>query len=201
MPEEQPAKESHVFRNIIIIIIIGLLIWEYGIPLADETIKLPSEYINDLLYSDIPFNLRFNAYIIDHITGSKTIFPIFAPLPAYETWTYNLQQYHSYSLGVECKLPGAILEEYHWNTEITAYNETSASWETTPLSVTIPGYTCWFKSSWAIPEEYLYVNYERSYSIKMVIYNTDGDPIKARSLVPGVADNYQTISLIKYTAP
>jgi hypothetical protein len=198
---DKTPKKSHWFRNLMLIIIIGLLIWQYVVPFIDDTIKIPSEYIEEILYSERDVNLRFHAFIIDHITGSKTIFPIFLPLPAYETWSYQLQQYHTYTFGMECDLPGALLEEYHWNVEITVYNASSELWETTPISTIIPGYTCWFKSSWTIPEDYLYVNYERDYSIKMVLYDTDGIAIPARDLVPAPDYNYQSISLLKYEAP
>lgn len=187
------APQSHWFRNLMIIIIIALLIWQFILPVF-ITVKTPSEYVEDFLSTPSTEAVYFNAFIIDHYTGKKTIFPIFQPLPAYEKWDYQLTAFHIYSIGMDSNLPGSPFASYHWNTEITIYNETTHLWDTYPMPAIIKGYTCYYDHSWSIPG---YIDYQKDYSIRMVLYDDNGDPIKARELVPGITNFYQTISLLK----
>lgn len=183
-------RQSHVFRNIIIIIIIAVLIWQYLLP-SFMDIKTPSEYISDFLAPASLEEVYFNAFIIDHYTGAKISFPKTMP----EYFEYNMTLDHVYSIGMEANLPGSLLNDYHWNTNILVLNETlPVSWESYPTPTIIKGYTCYYTHSWTLPG-YLLAN--RTYSFQMTMYSDSGDPIKAKPILPGGITFNMSISVFK----
>jgi hypothetical protein len=185
MAEIAIQKESHWFRNIMIIIIIGLLVWQYVLPVFIE-IKTPLDYFDE--YYDTYLNADSSGatwypFILDEITNNRTEFkdPTF-----YYMSHYNLTYAHTYQIGIVSDIPGKISGEYSWNIDVKTWNITSSAWDHNYISIKIPAYSCYLKHSWTIPQDTYFVNYERSDVVTMQLYNTDGN------LLLNKIDSYST---------
>lgn len=169
MPEITIAREkqSHLIRNITIIIIIGLLIWQYGIPFIDANVKLPSEYINDVLNPNTD-NCNWQVYIIDQVTGIETIYELTG---LQQGAIFQMLEYHTYEIGIQVnELTGSILGTYRMNILV----EPLYAGNVTPLSVQIPSYQFWFNNRIPIPTDIYFPNYERSDSITFNFISPEG---------------------------
>jgi len=175
MTNENENGNSHWFRNITILIIILLLIWQFIIPISNIDLKIPSDYVNELLNPDTS-NSKYSMYIINRQTSVKTEYL------GYQYYEKYMLSGETYSLCINSNIPGSLLGLYTWSLTVSIWNVTSSYWGTPiPLTFKIPGYQAFYKDNWIIPDDNLRITYEYSYSIHMLLTDFNGEPIKSTS--------------------
>lgn len=176
MPNENDGNgNSHWIRNIAIIIIIALLIWQFGIPFLNNDIKIPSDYINDLMNPDAS-NSEYSMYIVNRQTAVKNEYFGFQ---YYEKYMLSGE---TFSLCINSNIPGSISGLYTWSLTVSIWNASISDWSLPiPLTFKIPGYQAFYKHNWVVPDDNLRITYEYSYSIHMVLTDFNGNPIESTS--------------------
>lgn len=197
---QAPAKKNTGFRNLMILIVIGLLVWQYALPMFMD-ITTPGDYLNNFLNPELPDDLVFYPIIINQVTGTKTIMPRPSDFPEYEKTNYQMGEYEFYKVGIECNLPARYFSHYNWNIKLSVDNLTSGGVDTYPFIIRIAGYQPAFTSVWFLPEEDVFINYERNYIFQFALMDADGNGIKAFTLVPGLEVYSATFFMLAYSSP
>jgi len=168
MPENiQAPKQSHWLRNIITLIIVLLLIWEFVLP-NFIVIKTPSEYVKDYFFVENPDN-TYHIFLINQTTGQRQDFTGYI---AYET---TMAQYHTYDIGIASDIPVYLTGNYKMDLRIEFWNTTSNDWELGGLFINnIPGYEPLYKHEWRISQNQLFLNYETAFIITIKLLDVHG---------------------------
>lgn len=193
--------KSNLIRNVLIAVIITMLIWQYVIPVLDDSIKTPSEYLNEIINPKLPNDLIFIPFVLNNVNNVKTTMPIKGIFPVYETNNYQMTEYTTYTIGINCDLPGKLIGYYSWNFIIQIKNETTSEIDSFPFSYRISGYECFFKNQWVISDESVFINYERDYIITMTLFDDDGTQIKTLSYIPNLTIYQNQFFLLKPVIP
>lgn len=107
--------------SIIVILIISLIVWQFAIPLIDDSISVPSDLFN---YVDVPDDdIYAKAYYKDTLTNVKQEIKT-----GYRSIV--MEQGHNYQLIIETNAPYKIINEpYEMVVSMEFYNDTTLAWE------------------------------------------------------------------------
>jgi hypothetical protein len=177
MPET--PKKSHWLRNLTILIVIGLLIWEYALPMFYPDLMTPSDYIKEAIYDNDFSEALWSMTLTNLTTGAVYDYTGFY---GYEQ---TMSQYHTYSLGIETEgLPHNLFSSLTWQVQVYFFNHSASppDWELGGLfAFKIPGYETLYKSSWYMSEDSVFINYEMTYTFTMSLLDFDGQPIHVKN--------------------
>jgi hypothetical protein len=174
----ETQTQSHWLRNITIIIIVGLLIWQYAVPYIDPDIKIPSEYISDWLIAPDTTESSFYMIVTDRTTGLTTIIDGLTPD---NDRIIVMQEYHTYSVGIGTDAPGSVLGVYTWLTNINWYNASSELYEDFPFGTQIPAYQLFLLSTFTLSDDSIFFSYNQYYGITCQLTGTEGEYIQVRN--------------------
>lgn len=163
----QRERQSHFWRNALIVIIIAMLLWEYAVPFIDDSIKTPSDYIQEALEPDLS-DVYWQLYIIDQVTGHETLYDLTG---VQQGAIFQMEEYKSYEIGIETNAPGSLFGTWRLNLRI----EILATGNVTPISIQIPAYTFYASHRVEVSQDLYYANYERSDSLTINFIDPDGE--------------------------
>lgn len=155
---------TKIIAVIITLLSLSVIIWEYGIPLLDDRIKTPSEYINE--YFEPDGQLYFKAILKNEISGFEFVRSDFKP------YALQMKQFDSYSLIIESNIPFNFDNEYTFAISYQFYNYTTFSWEIIEnTAFKISKWNTLLTDRWVLIENiYPYVNYQ----ISINVYDSNG---------------------------
>jgi len=166
-------KQSHTLRNIFLIIIIALLIWQYILPMF-MVIKTPSEYISEIINPDYSTSV-YTTFLKNDISGVTTDIT----LPFTEYYMTNLTLYR---LGITIESPYALIGDYTWSFHIQVLNKTTNVWsDIIPVAIRIHNYQLLYSNTFYLPETALIIAYDNTYSLSMTLYAPDGSTVLSSS--------------------
>lgn len=158
---------------IITIIIVSLLIWEYGIPYFDDSINTPSDYIRESLFSENSDGV-FYYQMVDVSTGKKV--DLLTPSSTGSTFYYTqMESYHEYAVYVVFELNPSIMGSFRTTWEYRMIDENGTISPVYPMGVDIAGWQPLFTNKARIDINFT-LNYENEYSTLLYarFYNQDG---------------------------
>lgn len=182
------------FRMFIIIIIISLLFWQFGIPYIDDTVKTPSDYILELAGIDVmPENLNFESYIKNIVTNveySKLTGESYQtawenPLieisrsPTNRDYYINGEGGMEYRIGFKTNLPPSIKSDKWTITYLTTvYNPSTSGYAVGELGAIKIGLNALTTDTFELP---LQLYYDHSLIVFLTLYNPAGDIVITNS--------------------
>lgn len=175
MPEitVQQAPQSHVFRNIMIIIIIALLIWQYLLP-SFIVIKTPSQYIEDYFFKE-DSSSNWRIFLIDQTTGIREEFL------GYQYYERTMTQYHTYQIGIASNIPCYLTANYKIDLRVNYWNVSIGDWSIGGLFIiNIPGYEPLYKHEWIISQNTVFLNYETTFTLHFYLLDIHGISMTAQ---------------------
>ena len=171
-------QKSHWFRNLIILIVLSLLVWQYIIPYVDDSIKTPGNYINDLINPDFSES-TWEIFVLDEVTNEKTYAN---NEPWFGAIEMELETAHSYRLGIETDLAFSFFGEYTWVISFAVWNYTSSWFDYSYFAVKIPAYQSSIQSVYYFPESNAIINYALIYSINVELTSPNGDYLSTTNM-------------------
>lgn len=169
----QQAPQSHWLRNIMIIIIIALLIWQYLLP-SFITIKTPSQYLEEYFFKE-DSQANWHMFLIDQTTGTRKDFTGFM---GYEE---TMTQYHTYNIGIASNIPCYLTANYKIDLRVNYWNVTISDWSIGGLFIiNIPGYEPLYKHEWIISQNTVFLNYETTFTLHFQLLDIHGVSMTAQ---------------------